>query len=499
MQKLRKLWESHPLTCIMLIALFVRLIAVIYSKGYGMHDDYFGPVGFPQEVLNNFSEWQKVDSPQQIIYPAVQYFSFLVLEKIGIYGPQDKMYAVRLLHGLYSLLIVYFGYKITHKLDGEKSAKKVGLILAMLWILPFMSVRNLVEIVCIPPVMAGFYLFLSEKKIFLNYFFTGFLFGVGFTFRFQAAFFPAGIAIVLIIQAITERNFKNILNIIYLSIGFTVSSFLLLGIPDWLKWGYPFANLMDYVLYNASHGYDYIVGPWYNYILLMIGILIPPLSLLLLYGFLRCWKKYYMLFIPIMIFFIFHSYFPNKQERFILPVVPLIIILSVIGWENFAEKSIFWMKHKKLLKSFWVWFWIVNTILLTLFSTTYTKRTRVETMTYLSNKDVKALYVVCGRFGHITLPVFYLKRNIPQYAVLENSNCDSIMNEIKLLNEPVPNYAIFYDDNKLEVRVSDFQRDFRIKLKFEKEIEPSFIDDILFKLNPKGNKNQAAYIYKIEN
>ena len=33
-----------------------------------------------------------------------------------------------------------------------------------------------------------------------------------------------------------------------------------------------------------------------------------------------------------MVFFIFHCFYPNKQERFILPFIPFFIIVGLVGW-----------------------------------------------------------------------------------------------------------------------------------------------------------------------
>ncbi|MFN8134921.1 MAG: hypothetical protein U0Z17_06750 [Bacteroidales bacterium] len=70
--------------------------------------------------------------------------------------------------------------------------------------------------------------------------------------------------------------------------------------------------------YNIQAANDYISGPWYNYMLLLAGLLIPPVSLMLLFGFFRIWEK---AIVTISAGFSFpgFSFVLNKQERFILP------------------------------------------------------------------------------------------------------------------------------------------------------------------------------------
>ena len=41
MNQLRMYWERYPLGSVLLIALAVRIVAVLFAQGYLMHDDHF--------------------------------------------------------------------------------------------------------------------------------------------------------------------------------------------------------------------------------------------------------------------------------------------------------------------------------------------------------------------------------------------------------------------------------------------------------------------------
>ena len=41
MQLIKRLWAEKPLALILFLAVTVRLLSVIFSKGFGMHDDHF--------------------------------------------------------------------------------------------------------------------------------------------------------------------------------------------------------------------------------------------------------------------------------------------------------------------------------------------------------------------------------------------------------------------------------------------------------------------------
>lgn len=476
---------------IIAVALVLRLLAALFAKGYGMHDDHFGPIEQPQSIIDNYSIWENRGTPHghSIVYPGIHYYLFISMEAAGIEDPQSKMYIVRILHAFYSLLVVIFGYRIIHLISGRDIARKAGLTLALFWLMPFMSVRNLIEMVSIPPMMAGLY-YILKKKNSKQIILAGAFFAFAFIFRYQTALVLGGAGFVLLFR----REFKAVLLI---AAGFLGALFLIQGIVDWMAWGYPFAAIHKYVEYNASHSGDYTSGPWYRFILTSIGALIPPMSLALLFGYFRTWKKYAPIFFGALLFFAFHSYFPNKQERFILPVVPIILMLGIAGWEQFIkDRAKSW---KAASRGLWIWFWIFNTALLVIFTFTYSKKTRVEPLYYLSKiEDVRGVYIVEGKAGRFKPPLFYLNKQVPVWKLGDNYLGMEPMNTIADTSGLSANYCIIYGTEEIQSRISDIEQELDADLTRQKEILPSLIDDILYTLNPKHNKNQTAYVYRIK-
>ena len=399
---LKRFWNEHPLLAIILIASIPRFIAAVFSKGYGMHDDHFGPIEQPFIIMKYITYWTSRAGVHghSIVYPFIHYILLNGCETVGIQDPQVKMYIVRFLHAIYSLLVVYFGYKIAEVISDKQTAKKTGLILALFWAFPFLSVRNLIEMVCIPPLMAGFFYAVTSKEKLRNAFVAGVWFGLAFVFRYQTLSITGTLGLVFLFR----KEFKNLALLIA---GFLLTALMIQGSADIFAWGYPFASFQEYMRYNATHGYDYTTGPVYNYFLLVLGALIPPMSFFLLYGFCRNWRKTLLIVLPVMVFFISHSLFPNKQERFIFPVVPLILLLSIVGWEEFVKGSAFWSHHRTALKSLWAWFWVINFILLIPFTTYYSKKSRVEAMYTLYDKPISGIVMVGGKLGVTQPPMFY--------------------------------------------------------------------------------------------
>lgn len=501
-QKIIELWHARPLWIIFGLAIFLRIVAAIFSKGFAMYDDHFVVIEIAQRWLDSgLGELQEGDpNKRSLLYQGFHYVLFALFQDFNLTDPQAKMLVVRFIHAFYSLLVVWLGYLLTRHLSDLKTARFVGLLLAVFWILPFMSVRNLVEFVCIPPLMAGLYWLLKadaisseQKKSKGDWYFiaSGVMLAIAFLIRYQTAFFPAGVGLVLLFR-------KEIRPLLCLSGGFIVGVFVLNGLLEWWLWGSPVASLQQYIVYNLEHRGDFTTGPWYRYLLLMLGVFIPPISFFWIFGWLRTWREWALLFWPTFLFIFFHSLFPNKQERFILPVLPFIIILGTIGWNEFVARSAFWQRHPLLLKRCWVWFWVLNTIVLVPVTLTYSKKARVESLTYLSHQDDLQGVIVESRKRNVPRPpTFYLgDPTVPVYRFSSSDKPDTNTEPIPA-ERPFPNYAIFLSQKNLTERMQHFEQVHDCHLELQEVIAPSFIDDVLYRLNPGRNVNQTTYIYRI--
>ena len=483
-------WEKQPFFVIMGCAIAFRALAVFFARGYGMHDDHFCVIETAQGWLNGSRDWFLAGHPiRSLVYPGLHYLLFGALERIHVFDPQIKMVIVRFFHAAYSLITVYFGYKTALCITDKKTANIIGLLLAIFWIFPFMAVRNLIEFVCIPPMIVGMYLIYKNNKINRgSIFLSGICFGLAFTLRFQTLSMAVALGVVLLIK----KEWKPVL---FYSCGFLFSSFLVQGLSDWIGYGRPFMSFMGYLLYNSENAYAYTTGPWYQYIGLLIGAFIPPLSLFLLFGFVRTWRKSAYIFWPTVAFLILHSIFPNKQERFILPVIPFVLMLSVAGWQEFVLQSDFWRNRSRLTKGLWAWFWVFNMVLLCVCSITYSKKARVETLSYLRHKaDLHGIIIESRDDAPPMAPLFYLGKNVPVFYAQPSKTAERLKREIDSCAAS-PNYVVFLDGKNIDTRIKKMAG-VCAALAFERKIAPSFIDWLLYVMNPKHNVNQTSFIFK---
>ncbi len=487
--------KNETYKSILLVALILRLVAVFFAKGFGMHDDHFLIIEVAQSWVDGFDyngwlPWSDGNSGvphgHSMFYVGIHYIILSFFKLLGFHNPDYQMFVIRLMHALYSILVVSLSYKIALKLSDRRSAEWVGWILAFAWFMPWLSVRNLVEMVSIPPLLYSIWVIIrNDKTTAAKYLWAGFIGTLAFSIRFQGILFVGGIGLVLLIQ-------KQFREAVFYGIGGLISILIIQGGIDFFIWHRPFAEFIEYVNYNLNNSGEYPNGPWYNYILLLIGFFVIPYGLMLFAGFLNIKRKWLIVFIPTMIFLAFHSYFPNKQERFIFPVLPMYIMLGVMGWQALLDgklNSIFW---KRFTKVSLIIFLVVNFSILPIITTAYYKKARVETMLFLQGVDPaetnRILVDANGGAEYKVLPIYYMGNWDTRFRVIEADD-----DYLKWRSNYTDKYVLFFGQQKLNARLDSVQK---ITGPLEKVFvaTPSFVDRLLQKMNP-VNANDTIFIY----
>ena len=505
MTKIKDWISSNPLGFILILGLAIRLVAVFFAKGYMMFDDHYLIVepagGWAKGVdVNKWLPGTEGNSGPHFMsffYVGLVWIFFEVLNFFGIEEATTQMFFLRLVHAVYSLLTVYFAYKITLRLSNRRDAFLVGMLMALLAYFPNFSVKQLVEMVCIPPLLASYYFILkSEWKDIKAIILAGIMAGIAVGIRYQTGLIYLGIGVVFILQNL-NFSIRKYRGLIVLSL-IAGAVFFLTQISDLILWKEPFAQLKAYIGHNTHNSGNYVNSPWYNYALTLIAFLIPPISLMILFGFFREWKRHLLFVFPAVLFLVFHSLYPNKQERFILPILPLIVIIGVIGWNKFREASRYWNNHPKLHKGVWTFFWIINTLVLLAFSTAYTKKQYVESMVWLSRQDDISRFIVenSNVEGFTMVPKYYYNSWDFQFELNKQHTAKYLQPRIIEEGEhPYPNYVMFYGDENLELRIQTIEEAFG-GMEEATIIEPGNLDKVLHYLNP-HNKIERIYIYRI--
>jgi Alg9-like mannosyltransferase family len=483
--------DFSSLKTILFFGLIVRLIAAFFSEGYGMHDDHYLVIEAAGSWVdghdyNHWLPWTP-DNPgapegHSFTYVGLNFLLLSFLKLIGIADPKMMMLINRLIHALFSLLVIRYGFKITERLSDRKTAVLAGWTLALLWAMPFLSVRNLVEVVSMPFLMWAVWLSIRDDKK-MSMFYAGLLIGVAISFRYQIAVYAVGMGLFYLIRWEWNKLWPLILG--------TVTTFVLTqGLVDFFIWGYPFAEFIGYVVYNMNEGTGYMTNKnYFMYFYVLFGLLLFPFGILALIGYFRSAKKYLVLFLPTFLFLLFHTIYPNRQERFILTILPLVIVLAFLGIRELKERR-FWSRFWKIS---WIAFWVLNIPMILIFSTTTSKKSRLNTMYALYNKTKGNEHILIEATGETNpemMPFFYAGKWEYQFAERRREDTTNIET---YLNNP-HDIIFFFGQKNLDKRIREFKRIYP-KMTKQTEIEPSMIDKTLHKINPR-NSNSYVEIWR---
>jgi hypothetical protein len=488
--------KERPLAALTLIALVPRLLASFFSGGYFAHDDHFliieSSASWVQAAkYSTWLPWNQVREPQpsghSFFYVGIHYLLFQFFEWLRFTDPKAQMIIVRLIHALWSLIVVRMGYLIALRLSDREIAWPAGLFLALFYFMPFLSVRNLVEVVCIPFLMLGAYQLIRDPegpagKAALI---AGIWIGMSMNIRFQTIFFAAGPGLAFLFQ----RQFKQMF--LY-GFGLVIPLIVIQGSLDMLIWKKPFVEIAEYVRYNLENTTTYGTLPWYNYLLLLLGIFIPPFSIALFFGFFRRTTPL-TLWLAILLFLAIHSYFPNKQERFLLPMIPLFFILAYVSWEQWRLRSSWWQQRQRLWKGIVLFIWCINIPVMLVLSIGYSKRSRVEAMDILKDRPVNGLVVEDSFEGDPPLPpLYYMRRWHMEVIMWSDKNADLDSAFTRLPTHNWPNVVLFFGEEELEQRKERLERVMG-PLRIEAKAEPGLVDKVVHWLNP-VNRNETIVI-----
>jgi len=384
--------------------------------------------------------------------------------------------------------------------------------MATFWVLPFVSVHNFAEFFAVPFLLLATWFLVRPQyrdKPLKWAFFSGIVLGIALSIWFFVFIFVAGFFTALLIK----RRYKVVL---LCFVGFALSALLFQGLIDYYVWDQPFAEFSIF-LQNLEIPFTKPRRTIFSmYVVILLLVLIPPISLLWIFGWFKNAKKDLLIFLPAFFMFTFFSFSIQQHERFIMAVFPFIVISGVVGWNQVLQKSLFWNNRPGLYRSMIILFWIINFSLLFPISTMYSKRSPVEAMLYMQkhkNKVSAILIEDSNRSSVKSMPLFYMEAwvelyKLPRYK--EHGHMPEIVKRSQWEYEistplyfttdsaKVPDFVLFVGQKRIDERIQRL-KPYLPELTYKKTIKAGILDRFLYKLNPKYNVNQDIYIYEVSN
>ena len=329
---------KHPLLYILPLAFMVKILAAIFTDGWLTEIRFNG--------FNNYTipaSW--------MANPWIVYISRLVL-------------------GAFSLLIITLAYRITKIIADKTTALEIAVFGAFLWAVPYVTVHPFASIVSLPFLLYGTLLIIKQHNLLDNndiekfhhttFIIAGFVLGLGFAVYYHSLIYYIGILATLFIL----KNWKGALMTL---IGYVAAVGITQTIVDLAIYHKPFVAMMRFFGDFGSYA-DCIFGLEFNIqavVLFLLLALVPPMSLMLIFGFFRVFRKYILLVLPTLITLLYSIVIIDVFDiDILLLTVPTYVIAGYVGWKEFHKNSAFWTKNKWLLWTCYMIFAVLNIALM---------------------------------------------------------------------------------------------------------------------------------------
>jgi hypothetical protein len=486
---------EHPLAALLLAGALLRLLAACFSPGFLAADDHHVLVEHADRLAAGIPLPRTFQ--RSFLYPWVVSLVMTASRAAGVSAPATEMLIVRLLQGAVSLLAIVLVYRILERRADRESAALGGLLVAALFVFPVTSVHQFEEVACQVPLLAGCWWLVraedTRERAAAWGLLAGLATGAALILRFQLLSFVLPLAALIWVRRPRD-----------VAPAFTIGLLAVLGVQCASNWrinGDPWFSIRRYygpviaspdVLATDAGGYP--SGPPWQYLLTLLWLFIPPFSLVAIAAMARGGRRLPLLGIPALLFLVAHSLIANKQERFLLPVLPVLALLAGAGFADVRA----WFGRRgwsRAYSALWAWAGGVNALLLLVSIFTYGKKDRVAPLVVIERRHDATGVVVAQYSYRFKVPAYYLGRPRPPVVLL--SSRDSLPWDAGRLRAlPRPNYLVLYS-NDVPADSIGLSAALAAPLTRVATISPSLGDWLAHQANPGHNKARIAVVYAI--
>lgn len=339
--------EKIKTTHVLLLGLFVYALVLILNDGLMALDEYW--VGVIRYIPAQVSSVQgligidDVKSPLQLL---PMYWVAQLSLALGVTDPYWQYRAVISVLSVLNISVLFYAFIKFSKVAnlGKGQTNLLLLMLIFYFAAPFTLTRPMFESIAAPWLtLAAVWGYWYDRDNKLSTLLWAVLFvSICFVLRQQLGI----CALAFVILPLLKKKWNHFL----LAGAFGLFLFILSGIPDYFIRGSFHESLIKILTYNYEHGSEYgnqsvLFYPAVIFVILLIPFFIKKYSK----DFLKSWAHEYRIFLWVVGLFVFlHSLFPQKWERFLISIIPILLILLYPFLEQILQKA---AQHKVRLVS----------------------------------------------------------------------------------------------------------------------------------------------------
>lgn len=506
MVKLKKIWHEKPLVLIFWIAFLMRLFASLFSQGYmgnsfneNLEIAFFWFKGFDKYNLFPWNQDIPIESDKNFFEIFFYYLIFFIIDIFKITDTKVILLIIKIIYSFISLLTVYYSYTFTKNISNQKIATYVSLLIAVFWLIPFLSTQTFSVELGLPFILAGFYYISKFEKTLqsVNYLSAGFFFGVAVSFNFAFVF----LIIFFLLIFIFRSKFIHLIHILF---GFIISFFILSGIIDFIFWGKPFIqffNYFEFTINNLHLDLTQFAIISAIYFVSSFGIYF----IFVFFGIIYSVKKFYLYVISTFLFVIFQCVLIKDNLFNGLVFISEFLIFGIPGWFRFIEEKNLSVDKSKISK--WIYFSgiTINVIVFFFFSTVYYNKAKTEVTYYIGNNITEDGNILIISDKTVNMTDFFFGKKINKYIYYTNYTNENLKYSSEQINKNTRNiFSLNYFDkysikidyilifgNKNSSSFSETLRKYFPPVFLEKQFKSSSFDITSFI----GVDNESIYLY----
>lgn len=324
---LRDFYRRRPLLVIWGVGLLLRGLTAGFAIGFFARDDYFHVLDISLAWLDDPSfDWESSDRAgagiRSHLLPRIVQGVLWVAESLGFTSPVGKLRLLYGVMGVYASLLIP-GMWMLMRDQSPRSRELATWLASAHFLLPYAGTRLLIEAAAIPPLVWGIgFARRSEKST--DALLAGLLIGLACWWRYQVG--VMGLAVAGVVAFSGRGRSKRI--------GALVAGALLAlgaqGIFDLLTFGAFLGPVRGNILANLEPHEALTRSSPFAYLGLWLALTLPPLTVWLVPLLFRAARAMPLVSIPWAAFVVFHSLVPHKEERFMLPAVPMFLALLAL-------------------------------------------------------------------------------------------------------------------------------------------------------------------------
>ncbi len=330
----------------LLLGAFCRAVSAWVSLGFHGRDDYFHVLQ-PALLWRDHPDfdWQHSGLPgagyRSHLLPRLVWLILCALRRLGIESPTGQLRGIYLTMGLLSLSLIPAMYLAARRYFDAATARRAAFVAALFFPFPYAGTRLLIEALAMPPLVLCLANCDSPRRS--KALLAGASLGLACWWRLQVVTAGLGLILVLLLQRRRDPTSKPALGFFALGCGLCL---LVQGMFDSLTAGQFFGPTWRNIVINLHpHAGLSRSAPW-GYAGLLLALTLPPATPWLLPPLWRAAQRAWPVTGALGLFVLFHSLVPHKEDRFLLPVLPLYgLLLAAVPsmWQQTAQSS--WLKR----------------------------------------------------------------------------------------------------------------------------------------------------------